>query len=154
VAHEPGCSASQGKTNAGHNLGIAEGIHRTFARGTKTVAGTPIPGREGILVQKLAVQDTTNPKVAVLPTRRSLSHPSSGHTHNTNPAQPVQDTCSAGARKAGRSSKPPAPLVEIEAATKVSSLGEWEDGCSDQGEVGSNSLADIPNRMVSPPGVQ
>lgn len=62
-------------------------VHRAFARDTKNVGDTQI-------------LDTTSWKVVVLPTRHSPSHPSSGHTHNTNPDQLVRDTCSAKVGKA------------------------------------------------------
>ena len=106
VAQGRGCSSLQGKTNdTDHNLGVvganSMGDHRAFGRDTKTVAGTPILGMKGIPVRKSEAQDMTNSEVAVRPTHYSPSRPSSGHTHNMTLVQPVQNTCSVGACKAG-----------------------------------------------------
>lgn len=60
VAQETVCLASQGKTNADHNLGVAgakptaEGDHSACIRDTKTAVCTPF-------VRKMKVQNTTTP---------------------------------------------------------------------------------------------
>ena len=84
VAQEPESSPYQGrKIDTDRKLGVAganlmvEEVHHAF------------------------VQDTMNSKVTVFPTHHLLSHPSSDHTHNTNPVQPAQDTCSGSAGKVG-----------------------------------------------------
>ena len=125
------------------------GDHRTFAQDTRTAVGTPILGTAGTPAQKSEVQDKTSSGVAALPTHRSPSRPSFDHIQSTNPAQPVQGTCSAGAGKVGKSSLHRSHHVEIVEVTTVSSLDGWEGGCVEQGEVGSNSLADIQNCMAS-----
>lgn len=104
-------SSYQGKTiDDDHNLGIAaanstEGGRCASVRDIKAAACTPGLDMEsaltGVLVQMSEAQDTASSKVVVLPTYPVPYHSSSDHTHNTNPVQPVQDTCSAEAGKAG-----------------------------------------------------
>ena len=84
VAQEPESSPYQGrKIDTDRKLGVAganlmvEEVHHAF------------------------VQDTMNSKVTVFPTHHLLSHPTSGHTHDTSLVRPVRDTCSVRAGKAG-----------------------------------------------------
>lgn len=71
------------------------GVRYVFARDRGTVLYAPILDAARFPVQTSDVQDTTGWEVGDLPT-----HPSSGHTHNTSPAQLSQGTCSAEAGKA------------------------------------------------------